>query len=186
MKLYRFYKKPDKNNNNENARHISDKYPLYALTNKKQLALVFKQTRDMTKFVETVTDIHRDEFIDYAGKHRGKVLDNFEFVTRDTNEKLTSYDVTSMKIVCTLAEKQNVDDEVESGMASSYSPYLFEAGVFKEKYRDALEVISFLSLYSIYYSSRDNFQYEDDVEVPNWSYDETEMFVNMYAETMRK
>lgn len=185
MKLYRFYKKPDNDSINKEARHISDKYPLYALTNKKEFAMVFKQIRDMTKFVETVTDIHRDEFIDYAGKHRGKVLDNFEFVTRDTNKKLVSEDSTSMKIVCTFAEKQNVDDEVESGLMNVYSPYLFEAGIFKEKYRDALEVISFLSLYKIYYSSRDNFDC-DDAEVPNWSYDETEIFVNMYAETLRK
>lgn len=77
MKIYKFYKKPDKEHENMIIRNDYDlmtKYPLYALTNDKKLAKKFRKTRNMKMFLEKVDDMDNEQYVMFAKKHRGRVI----------------------------------------------------------------------------------------------------------------
>ena len=74
MKVYKFFKIPDENDR-KNA-HIEERYPLYAITNDKELAKRFKHDRNMKKFIyKKHTQVTREEYIEMCSKPQIKTQD---------------------------------------------------------------------------------------------------------------
>ena len=55
MKVYRFYKRPEYDS-------LYHEYRLYALTNKKEYAKMFRETRNMNIFAEKSSKVSKDEW----------------------------------------------------------------------------------------------------------------------------
>ena len=79
MKVWRFYKKPESKDN------VKQSYDLYALTNNKEYAEYFLNTRDINKFFVRCTKEDRETYVKMANDNRDCVLDEFELITRNVN-----------------------------------------------------------------------------------------------------
>ena len=75
MKIWRFYKLPEDKN-------AKQSYDLYAITNRKEFAKAFMETRDMNKFYMRCTKEDRETYTEYANKN----LDNIKVYSSFLNE----------------------------------------------------------------------------------------------------
>lgn len=81
MKIWRFYT-VDSEMRNLNGLTIKDKYPLYAITNKKKYAKAFKKGRNMNRYICKCTNTTKEEGMEFLNKYRGCVLDYYHIVTK--------------------------------------------------------------------------------------------------------
>lgn len=182
MKVWRFYKKPEKD--------TSDKrYDLYALTNKKEFAKVFQEQRDMSKFIKRCSDEEISTYSELANSNRENVLDMYKLTTR------TIYDngligINKVKVVCTEYESQVVKEEGET--ASEFSLEEYWRGVvhykaYKKKIQNALRVLQYIQFYKLFNNpiTTNIDPTDDDYDVPDVEIDEVGALIKIFGDTFK-
>lgn len=195
MKLYKFYKNPS-DDVLENARDLSiqDKYPLYAFTNDKKLAKKFMQTRNMKKFIKRVSDIDKNEYVEFANNNRGQMLetyayDRFVSYTSDPSERR----MEKIQILTTWEEREMTSVSADDGVndLTEYVNYNFLPFIFQKKYLNALDTLEFIThwkylgvpeKYSEFITPDENEKYMD-FSSPNISVDEFALYILLYGDT---
>lgn len=123
---------------------MSQKYPLYAWTKKKNVAKRFMLQRDMKRFINI--NIHKDrgeEFDKWAKSHHGYKLDYYDvetYINRNTDEQ----DVQFAEVVATDSEMVMLDEVVESGsiLADLVEDYI-PLEIFSPEVQEAMDAIGF-------------------------------------------
>ena len=189
MKVYKFFKVPDKNDRDEVD--LDHKYILYAMTNNKEYAKRFKEDRNMKKFIYKVhNDISKEEYIEMCNHDRGSILELHELVTIFDNNH-TFNNKEKRKVLMTYTERQLVEEPMtllddESTWHSMPYPL-----IFKSKYFNMLDKFQYLNYYKLmtceylpYKLSEKLSTHNDDYSAPTLLYDEVALFVSIIQSTL--
>jgi hypothetical protein len=195
MKIYKFFLKPDKKEKN-NGKTLQERYVLYAITNKKEFARMFKEQRDMSKFLFKVdSSIDKDEWDSMASELRGSVLSKTPLLTCDNDKARVKKNIVTVKVLMTLNEKLLIDENVEN--PSFEDERLWDSMpiplIFKEKYRRALETLQYTLFYKVLNTSsiyiEPAFQKYtekiDEYSVPDVSVDELSIFIGLFNNILK-
>lgn len=159
MKLYKFYQVHSK----EELRSIQDlsledKYILYAFTNDKKIRKVFKETRNMKKFLEIVTPITKEEWEEFANQERGKLLDIYMYKYLPDKVKpdmMIDDAIIEMPIVSTYFEREFIDEIPDGIVDSPKSPMYRICPLFlRDKYIRALKILGYIDYWAVYGDSK--------------------------------
>lgn len=152
MKLYLFYlyseNKEDLSNIScvvceDNIKKANDYYYcLYAFTPEKDIADIFKVTRDMNKFITKEYSISENDYDAFFGEHSDYVLEPHTYMTEAICGEV--YEGRSLYLITTSTESDTVLFDQESSISFLYADELSDLmdiplNVFKDKYQDALE-----------------------------------------------
>lgn len=188
MKTWRFYKIPQDEILEEcqmTKMSLHDTYRLYALTNKKDLAKKFMEQRDMSRFI--VKSDHAfeelEDYSTYANRHRSTVLEEYTLKTKSDNGKRKKID-----LVVTYMERQEIEEPNIFFFTEEFWNEIFvPTRIFKSGYQKALEFYTALAkMYApdlcIRYGIPDDL---DDYAVPGYSYDEVNVFLRVFGDTLK-
>lgn len=122
MRVWKFYLDRSKLKRNENVAFttLREKYTLYAITNSKEKAIRFKAERNMNLFIERKGKLEKDEWIEYASRHRDCTLVMTTLTTRrekseiEHPETIDDY-VKEVDMLITYAEKDRIDNFSNNG-----------------------------------------------------------------------
>lgn len=186
--LYRFYKKPDDNNEEEDniqGLTLEDRYPLYALTNEKSIAKKFMHERNMKKFILRKDKISSKEYKEYANSdsNRRAVL-TFHKLTTVMNKyepdqvlKEVLVLMTENEYVYTTNCQFGIDDE--GWWVDVIS--LINIEVLKPKIYKSLKALSFISFYQMYAG----LDIDDEDAFTSMIHDELAIFVSLFGDTFK-
>jgi hypothetical protein len=122
---------------------LSDKYPLYAYTNKKKYAKRFMKERDMTQFVHIVIEREGDEVNAWMKKHQGQKLEVSKLQTY-VNKNLNSQTIRLVPVLLTTSELNFVLENVDGGSMMGYvAPKVIEPSIFKSDVRECLDALGY-------------------------------------------
>lgn len=203
MKVYKFYKNPtDEELISAEDLSIEDKYPLYAFTDNKDLRERFIADRDMSKFIEIVSKMGKDEYVNFANKNNGERLDVYKYehnkgyVSGASGEIRYSktYRMVDVPVVSTWSEREWVGSIAEDGITdlTDYIGYQFFPFILKSKYVKALSTLEFLSYWKLL-GPTDRFQdYARDDELDELDYsppaiqiDELNLLVQLFSDKFK-
>lgn len=140
MKIYQFFR--DGSNDQIADDQTIEKYPLYAVTNNKKYAKIFRESRKNAHFIEKTYSGTKEECLEYMNRHRGEVLDWYGLNTRKN--------LGSVKVLMTEFECDNVLESSERMSpvfdANGYVP----PNIFKRKIYECLEYIGYPQAYLMY------------------------------------
>lgn len=179
MKVWRFYYAQKREDNDRMD------YQLYAVTNKKEYAKEFKQTRNMDKFVINESKLDFDEWKEFANDNRGSVLDIMTFMTR---RELPNgfYGTKPISVLCTLDEYQNCSEE--DVQIEIYQEEFFRDiphySIFKKKTIEALKTLQYTYTYDLFKQSGHPLDDGEELTAPELKIDEFSVFVNTYRDTL--
>jgi hypothetical protein len=193
VKIYKFYLKPTKDADDK-RKSIGERYTLYALTNKKKLAKLFKKQRDMSKFLFKTDSVDFDEWSELANGNNGSVLSMYSLTTCDGKIRTIDHRA-DIDILMTLNEKSILDDGAD----------LFELSderfwecmpipiIFKKKYQLVFELFQITVLYKLYraFDLPNNIReemfglVEDDYQGPEFEIDELKKFISAYINILK-
>lgn len=184
MKVWRFYKKP------ESKDTANQSYDLYALTNNKEYAKYFLNTRDMNKFFVRCTKEDRETYVKIANDNRDCVLDEFELVTRNVNVN-GIINHTRLLMCITFYEYQCINGDEFQCEITGYREWW--DGVpnyknYKKKIKNALRVLEYVSNYKFYAMPFDTSgleEQDDDYSAPNIWIDELGAFISTFKSTLK-
>lgn len=193
MKIYKFYHKPSKHAD-DRRKPIGERYVLYALTNKKKLAKLFKKQRDMSKFLLKVDSVDFDEWTELANGNNGTVLSIYPLTT--CNGKIrTVENRIDVDMLMTLNEKSILDDgsdilELSDEMFWASMPIPL---VFDKKYQEVFDVFQYMVLYKLYRSLDVPYNWrekmfgiiDDDYEGPQFEIDELKKFITVFIDVLK-
>lgn len=145
MKLYKFFKKPNKDLSKiPNAEFsIQQKYPLYAITQDKDLAKAFIKTRNMDLFLYKVDDVSKESIDDIVNAKRNRMIQEYEFNTkvhRHTSEEKDLY----IKVVMTESEIDLVMEYGDSGEIMNIIQDWIPIEIFEDDVYDALQQLLYI------------------------------------------
>lgn len=112
-KVWKFYKKPTeemKKYDNKEIR-LDVKYPLYAVTADKNLAKIFRRTRNMKLFIEKTGFLEKEELEDYLRVHDHSRLNIYSLATYKDKNLETQEPMTAD--VCMTKNEYNYTTEAE-------------------------------------------------------------------------
>ena len=170
-KVYRFYRKSDIENMDN---RLYKDFPVYAITDNKELANKFISTRNMNSFKVMKSKMTKEEYAKYANTTSTSELKEYSFVTRNNNNEWEK-----VKVVTTWYEREQVRDMV-TGQFIELIEIQHSPEIFNRKIIDVLETLQYMQLHAIkkqYYEG----EYEDSI--PNLSYDELEMLLRYNSDT---
>lgn len=157
----------------------------YAWTTNKTKRKIFKQQRDMDKFMEVIHEIPKEDFDKFSDENSDTFLEERAITTKDINEfnKITKQTVY---ILSTGNELNNIVDnelyiarkELECTLLSDI--YL-RAEYFSEKYKNVLEFFNFDEIMSYAYPLDDN-----DFPFKMFTDDMLAVYTHFYHNTYRK
>ena len=188
MKSWRFYKVPNDEVLKDcqmNKMSLRDTYRLYALTNKKELAKKFMEQRDMSRFI-VKSDHAFDEleaYSTYANRHRSTVLEEYDLTTRSEENKQKK-----ISLVITYGERQEIEEPNVFLFTEEFWNDIFVPTIlFKPEYQKALELYTALAkMYAPDLCIRYGIPEElDDYAVPGYTYDEVNLFLRVYGDTLK-
>lgn len=175
MKLYCFYLCKESIDTNEYPAVLSDliksvnnmEVALYAYTPDKEVAKYFRDTRDMTIFIERTLDIDKDDYEDFCDTHGYKqLLEIHIFSTKIVKDGI--YDKNTVKLLCTQAESDEIlynSDYHLYSFIDMISPdetinfMLMREIKYKKDIEEALSLLMYDSLIRLTYPSEiDNFE----------------------------
>ena len=111
MRVWRFYLITNKNEKRKDlsANTMREKYPLYAITEYKDRAMDFIESRDMNQFImKTSKGVDPEEWTKFKNKHRGSVLEYHKLKTRGKRDKETGKaTIKKVEVLMTYAEYTN-------------------------------------------------------------------------------
>jgi len=188
MKIYKFFKIPDEDDNNG---CLEERYPLYAITNNKDLANRFKHDRNMKKFIcKTHKHITKEEYAEMCNEDRGSVLELYEAITIFKNQH-TKKNSTKTNILITYYERQMIE-EMDSYLADEsfwrQMPYPL---IFKNRYVKMLDVFQYLTYYKLmtaeylpYRWAKKLSNEDDDYSAPSIVFDDVAKFISIISDTL--
>ena len=194
--VYRFYSKPDKEILlNAEDLSLNDKYPLYAVTNNKEIAKDFQEKRNMNKFIMCKSEMDKQEMVQFINSNSGCLLEYrpfLHFKQRYRSDKKVKR-ADQVKILCTWNEKETVqaclDDQYGESEGPTYNVFPF---IFKSKYVYALRKLEYVSFWKLFGRPEifGSFIPQDDLDdmdysAPDVSYDELMTFINLFGATMK-
>lgn len=199
MKIYKFYKSPSKEVlQQEHVRELSieDKYPLYAITNKKDAAKEFRSSRNMDKFIEIRTEIEdKSEWVEFANKHAGSILQYYEYETLEsyTNDEPK---VKRVEILSTWEEREYTSqytDEFMLPFMQQIMGHVITPFAVKGEYQKALEKLQYINVWkwmtgverSQHIMSYDECEEYGDYSPPNFRIDEFQAYLYLFSSTFR-
>lgn len=187
MKLWRFFKKEVDSDNIDDGveRDVSTKYPLYATTTDKNKAKVFMKQRNMDVFIVRVSDIERDEYLEYMQGVRGTDIIEKELVTvknKYTDKMKEMY----VNMMVTMNEKVVIE---EPYFLQEQDWWLFEAPsplIFNKSIQKALKMLDYNILFKLFTNeSLPEFDEDDDIPAPAWLYDDVGVFISICGDTLK-
>ena len=189
MKVYKFFKIPDENDRKNT--HIEERYPLYAITNDKELAKRFKHDRNMKKFIyKKHTQVTREEYIEMCNIYRGAVLESHKVTTIFKNQH-TKENAIEKEILMTYNEYQMLDtlgSYLEDDVYWQSVPFPL---IFKKKYVKMLKDFEYITFYSLmntetmpYHLAEKLSKYIEDYSGPSILFDEAARFITIISDTL--
>lgn len=176
MKIWKFYKKPA-NNDDTTQRSLSDKYPLYALTNDKKKMKKFLELRDEDKFIILTDNIDSEDYTLLANTHRSTVLDFYRLTTVKKNK------IIKIDLVMTSLE---YNETVESGISllDAFVNWtsIDTPKIVKTKYFNILNDIGYVDIYDMY---NDRELDMGSYSTPYIRFDELNIFLHLYEEMIK-
>lgn len=145
MKIWRFYIKPEENTNKKS-------YDLYALTNNKEIAKIFMETRNMKRFLVKCTKEESDVYAVLANDSQDNILGFHDLVTKE-ELKNGFYRRTNITVVCTEYEYLTATNEYQVDATFSNEGYWIDSPspkLFNEKIQEALTNILYTDIRKIY------------------------------------
>jgi hypothetical protein len=122
---------------------LSDKYPLYAYTEKKKYAKRFMKERDMTQFVHLIIERDGDDADKWIKKHQGQELQLSKLQTylfKNTNKQT----IRLVPTLLTVSELNYLLESIDSGSMMSYvAPKIIDPSVFKSNIRQCLDDLGY-------------------------------------------
>lgn len=203
MKVYKFYSKPT---NSElmysNDLELVDKYPLYAFTKDKRLRDIFKETRNMKRFIEVTSKMSDEDYLNYANTNGGQLLSEYEYEhnlgynSGKMGTLADCYTMEDVKVVSTWMERESVQSARDEGISdlSDYISYRFFPFILEKKYIEALRTLEFISYWKLMNPVVEDYldviREEDDVgdfdySAPSVQFDELNMFIALYGYTFK-
>lgn len=198
MKIWKWYKNLT-NEQYENAHDLSlaDKYPLYAFTTSKSHRDLFRKMRKKEAFIEIKSTIGKEEYVEFANKNRGCLLEMYKY------PKIVGYDdrtpvMEDVELLTTWNEKEYTEAAIEgfsdSGSGFCIQTYPFPPMIFKDEYFKALYILQYVDFWRMYTDFRITEQQEDmlkklgveiDYSYPEVMFDEFAIFVNIFSDTLK-
>lgn len=180
--MYRFYKKPSKDDADEYNFSVEDRYPLYALTTDKFMCKKFKKERDMNKFIYRKDSVSREEYAEYANKNRGKVL-TLQTLTTAVNKNTNDQIIKNVLVLLTQDEYTTTKEfiipiEDEGWWMNTTS--LIDINAISSKLYKSLEFVDFILMHKLF----SGVDIEDD-DYYSWAKDELTFFVDVYGDTFK-
>lgn len=181
MHLWRFFKKPEINDEKEfDDLPISQKYPLYAITGDKKMAKRFQEERDMNKFIIRKSKVTREEFSEFALQNRQAVLSIQNLLTSNDNNERPGH--MNVQVLLTQMEYQicaepniSITDEYWWNTVNIADPLLFNDNI-----KESLNNLDYINLFMLFNGNIDYYD-EKDYEPPNWNIDQLAYFILIYG-----
>ena len=202
MRCYRFYRIPteeerDYIEKHNDKVHVEDKYVLYAITNDKNIAKEFRNTRNMKRLYECSSKVSKEEYRIFANRNRSTVLDYYELITV-VNKYEKKQKTVKVNVLMTMSEYQFVIDSVEDtgiifGEADFCAPYMRVANpaFFNTKILRMMDYLAYKQLYYMYRSGQyiDEIDYDGgddpDYDLPIMTIDEVEVFITQFSDLLK-
>lgn len=189
MKVYKFFKIPDENDDRDAT--LEQKYPLYAITNNKEMADRFKHDRNMKKFIyKKHKHVTKEEYAEMCNEDRGSVLELYEATTIFKNQH-TRKNAIKKKILMTFYERQmleEIDSYLDDESFWRSMPYPL---IFKKKYVNMLEVFQYMTYYKLmtveylpYRWAEKLSNEDDDYSAPSIIFDDVAKFISIIVDTL--
>lgn len=176
MKIWKFYKKPS-DMNDSSFKSLSDKYPLYAITNNKKMMEKFLELRDRDKFIMRVDSIDSDDYAIFANMNRSTVMGQYRLSTVKKNKTI------KIDLIMTSLEYNEV---CEAGITLLDSMIDWSRTVtpkiLKEKYLQTLNNMGYTEVYNMY---NDRDLDSGSYSTPYISFDELNIFLHLYEEVLK-
>ena len=193
MKLYKFYHNSPNEDETNQVDTTEDAHPLIGYTNDKKIREMYIKTRNPKSFIEIITKVTKEEYVDFANCHNGQKLDIYDYSdpsytsTRDAK-------MSEIPIVTSWFEKENV-----SMVEDNYISYILENAVrcdiifpfvFKSKFVKALEKLEFISFWKLLggpqafekVMTEDEIESCDDYEAPSIIWNELNSLIDDYQD----
>jgi hypothetical protein len=193
MKLFKFYKIPSEDVDT-NGMHITDKYPLYAFTNDKNLAKKFEKERRKDLFIKIVDKgLSREEYAQFAINNRGSDLKIQKLVT-SSNKNTNKQVIKKIPILLTQNEYVSCNEPMllimdESWWIDVTECVLANPYVFNNEIREALRILQYNVSFKV--NNQDIRlmdiidEEDDDYSAPEIEIDEVEIFIKLYGDTFK-
>lgn len=139
MKIWRFFRIPDEVELYENLR-AKDKFPLYAITNDKKLAKIFKRSRKKSRYICKCTEKSKSECIEYMNRNRSRVIGYHNLMT-SINDRLCS-----VKVLMTDGE-EDIIRELADSLAIYNDVEWINPTIFNSEYQKILEGLGYTKNY---------------------------------------
>ena len=174
MKLWRFFRVPENLWQYRNLRP-QDKFPLYAITNKKKYAEAFQKGRSKKFYICQSSSVGKHEGMEYMNKNRSNVLSYHELETSDEN-----HESRVVKVLMTEGEHDIIEEMSDS--ASIFKDVFWSSpDIFKKDIFHFLTDISYSNYYKLITGNLISYEgnYSEVPEYTPW-FDELGVFIYYY------
>lgn len=182
MRIWKFFKKSTvKADEVPKGVQLTDRYPLYAMTNNEEYAKEFKEMHDMSKFITKVEkDILREEYTLYANRNRGTILDYYNIET-DRGDG-----VEYARILMTMTEYTILESPDVCFLNDMYWLHnLLSPEFVTKKYREALDSIQYTNTYKIFNGITDEDFSFDDYSAPDMRIDQLAVYISVFYDLLK-
>lgn len=177
MKIWRFFRIPEDVENFSKDFNLENKYPLYAITNKKKYMKMFKASRDMeNRYIVKCDDVDYDEGTQYMQNNRGSILDFYKLRTY-MNKDIKEF--KDFKVLMTDFEYRSFDEISESyGILMDLNA--INPDIFNQKIEKFLLDLGYVDFYCLRSSENVNGVYMDSYPNLDFNQDELVLFIKIY------
>ena len=188
MKIYEFFKIPEDESEVSRNKPLEERYQLYAITNKKELAERFQKDRNMKKFLLHVhKNVTKEEYIDFCNENRSCVLEIHPLITCMSNVRVRS-NMEEREVLMTYFEWQCCQDcnsilDNEAFWHYMPFPYIFSKEVQETleffNYKTYYRLIMYLYLDDVYRDIIHEDSDNDDYSAPDMMMDEVAILMDI-------
>lgn len=194
MKCWRYYLKPDKKDielieklTEDGHLSMRDKYPLFGFTCDKKIKNEFEKIFNIDRFIKKTSTLTKEEYSEYAGRHRGRVLEMYELVGV-VNHWKKNQKIFHVRVPVPFIGRQHMEDIAHPGFTSDYwlegkENYIRPADVQNNSYLNALYGLGYVAAYNYYFDEigiYDEQGFDTLGNIPRVQYNTFEWFVNEY------
>ena len=158
---------------------VEDKYPLFAITNDKKIKKEFESCYNMKQFKRMVTELTEDEYVDFAMRNRGKVLEMYEF-TGVNNHWKKNQETFTITLPITFVIKQHIEDMAYPGTnqdlwIDDYENYINPTEL-NEEYTKPLLTLGYFAAYDNYFGGIDRYGWDLISSFPMFEFNSFDYF----------